>query len=379
MLSAIIVAAGKGERMGGVKKQFLPLNGIPLFLHSVKAFLNTGADEIIITVPQEDLCQVQQWLTEYQMPKSCQVVAGGASRQESVKNAFAHCHIDSGLVAIHDAARPFIQTEDIVAVCRRAETCGAATLGVPVSDTVKQVENETITATLNRNILYLAQTPQVFRKTLYQKALLQSCGNYTDDCQLLEQIGFPVKMVIGSPNNRKLTTQEDLNFLNKDKRNECFMRIGHGYDVHQLVEDRRLILCGIEIPYENGLLGHSDADVATHALIDSLLGAAALGDIGKWFPDNDDKWKGADSLCLLKTVWEHLQDSGYQIQNFDLTILAQQPKLSPYISMMKQKLAQTLSISIEQINIKATTEEKLGFTGRKEGIAAHCVALLNCQ
>lgn len=383
MLSVIIVAAGKGSRMGCVKKQFLPFQGMPLFLHSVNAFIKAGAEEIWIAVPKEDLTLAKEWLIKYQMPEFCRVVSGGESRQESVKIAFSHCHIDSGLIAIHDAARPFIRAEEIQSVCRAAKASGAAILGTPVSDTVKQVENGAITKTIPREQIYLAQTPQIFRKSLYQTAIADAHADYTDDAQLFESMGIPVQMVAGSSHNRKLTTPEDLQFLEdqskKREPKERQLRIGHGYDVHRLVTDRPLILCGVQIPYEKGLLGHSDADVAAHALMDALLGAAAFGDIGQWFPDTDVQWKDANSLAMLKMVIKQIASLGYSVQNLDLTILAQQPKLSPYLPEMRKNLSSCLGISQCQTNIKATTEEGLGFTGQKEGIAAHCVLLLDCQ
>lgn len=377
MLSVIIVAAGKGERMGGVKKQFLPLNGMPLFLHSVKMFSKIGAEEIIIAVPKEDVDLVKNLLLKYGVSTSCKIVAGGKSRQESVKLAFAECTKDSGLIAIHDAARPFVEYKDVLAVCKDAEECGAATLAVSVSDTVKEAKDGFITATIPRESLYLAQTPQVFKKFLYQKALSQTNGDYTDDCQLFEQIGISVKITLGSVANKKITTIEDKTLLNDYSGGKNNMRIGHGYDVHRFTQNRPLILCGIEIPYDEGLLGHSDADVATHALMDALLGAAALGDIGMLFPDTDSTWKNVSSLSLLDIVMEKIHLNGYNVQNIDLTIIAQQPKISPYIANMKEKLSQKLKISKNQINIKATTEEGLGFTGQKEGVSAHCVVLLD--
>lgn len=376
MLSVIIVAAGKGERMGGVKKQFLPLNGMPLFLHSVKLFSKIGAEEIIIAVPKEDVNLAKDLLLKYGLSASCKIVSGGKSRQESVKLAFCECAKDSGLIAIHDAARPFVKYEDVLAVCNDAEEYGAATLAVSVPDTVKEAKEEFITATIPRENIYLAQTPQVFKKSLYQKALSQTREGYTDDCQLLEQIGISVKITQGSLSNKKITTIEDKTLLSNYGGGKNNMRIGHGYDVHRFAKNRLLILCGVEIPYEEGLLGHSDADVATHALMDALLGAAAMGDIGRLFPDTDSKWKDVSSLSLLDIVMNKIHLNGYHIQNIDLTIIAQQPKISPYIDNMKEKLSQKLQISENQINIKATTEEGLGFTGRKEGISAHCVVLL---
>jgi len=203
--------------------------------------------------------------------------------------------------------------------------------------------------------------------------------DFTDDCQLFEQAGHPVRLVPGLDTNLKLTTPEDIRLaeaLLTDRKEIGAMRIGHGYDVHKLVEGRPLILGGVSIPWEKGLLGHSDADVLTHAVMDALLGAAALGDIGGLFPDTDPAYAGADSIQLLRQVMARVRQEGYALGNLDVTVLAQQPKLKPYIPAMRACLADACGVPIEQISIKATTEEGLGFTGSGEGMAAHAVCLL---
>ena len=212
-----------------------------------------------------------------------------------------------------------------------------------------------------------------------EEELLAQNVTITDDAMLVERYtDVPVKMAMGAYTNIKITTPEDLpaaEAILKQKRGG-WMRIGHGYDVHRLASDRKLVLGGTEIPYEKGLLGHSDADVLTHAVMDALLGAAALGDIGTWFPDTDPTYKGADSILLLQEVVRLLQKHDYQIANIDATILAQEPKLKPYIQSMRSRLADAMGITLDQVSIKATTEEGLGFTGEKQGIAVHAVCLL---
>ena len=214
---------------------------------------------------------------------------------------------------------------------------------------------------------------------LYLKACETAEGDYTDDAQLLDAIGIKPHITIGEYSNIKITTAEDIDMARSligGKSAVCTPRIGHGYDVHRLVSGRALVLGGVNIPYEKGLLGHSDADVLTHALMDALLGAAALGDIGKLFPDSDDKYAGADSIELLKNVVKLLDENGYTIVNTDVTVIAQSPKLSSYIDDMRARLSQAMNISMNSVSVKATTEERLGFTGSGEGIAAHAVAMI---
>ena len=278
------------------------------------------------------------------------------------------------LVAIHDAARPFVSREVITAALRAAACTGAAAPAVPVKDTIKVADAQgRVQATPDRATLYAVQTPQCFSRRLYLQALEQVTGDkaslVTDDCSLFELAGLPVTLTQGSYDNYKITTKEDL-------QKEKTMRIGHGYDVHRLVEGRKLILGGVEIPYEKGLLGHSDADVLLHAVMDAVLGAAALGDIGKHFPDTDPAYKGADSMALTRAVADMIREKGYRVGNIDATILCQAPKLAPHIAAMRRNIADAFGIPVETVSVKATTEEHLGFTGKGEGIAVHAVTLL---
>ena len=255
----------------------------------------------------------------------------------------------------------------IKAVAEKAGETGAAIAAVPPKDTIRHIEE----GTLDRSRLCCVQTPQGFRMELLKKAFEKAAadGFYgTDDASLVERLGHAVAIVPGEYSNIKITTPEDLTME---------MRIGTGYDVHKLVEERDLILGGVTIPYEKGLLGHSDADVLTHALMDALLGAAALGDIGKLFPDNDDSFKGISSIELLRRVKSVLDDKGYSLGNADVTVICQKPKLAGYIDEMRVNIAAALETDVDRISIKATTTEKLGFTGRGEGIAAEAVCILN--
>lgn len=284
------------------------------------------------------------------------------------------------------ARAPLIRPEKIDETVEAAWRYKAAAAAVPVKDTVKIADDGCfIKETPDRSRLWYVQTPQVFETSLYLKAMKQADEkgeSFTDDCRLVEQTGHKVYLVKSDYDNIKITTPEDIDYVKsvianrKQTQRGDIMRIGHGYDVHRLAEGRRLILGGVDIPFDKGLLAHSDGDVLIHAVIDSVLGASALGDIGTLFPDTDDAYSGADSVTLLKKAAEKVSLSGYRIGNIDAVIVAQQPKLAPFIEKMRGMLARALDIDINQISIKATTEEKLGFTGDGSGIAAHAVCLL---
>ncbi len=370
-ISAIIAAAGSSTRMG-FNKLFAKIGADDVISLSIrKLSLNSQISNIVIVTKPELSEQIDTICKKECGEKPYRIVFGADTRQESVFNGIRVCDEDTDLFVIHDGARPFVTDEEINAVICDANTFGAATLAVPVKDTVKVTDDTgVIVGTPNRSSLYLAQTPQVFKSDIYKKAM-NNCQNlYTDDCALVESIGQKVKITVGKYSNIKITTIEDLRPL------EAVMRIGHGYDVHRLVENRKLILGGVLIPYEKGLLGHSDADVLVHSIMDAILGALALGDIGKLFPDNDPSFKDIDSMVLLKKVYEKMCEKGYSVSNIDCTIVAQAPKLLPYIQEMRNNVAKVLCCDIDVVNIKATTEEKLGFTGSGEGISVHAVALI---
>lgn len=369
-VAAIIVAAGNSTRMG-FDKLLYDLDGQTVLEKSLHAFdQNPAIDELIVVVG-ENAEKAEPLLKTLHKP--ARLVNGGATRALSVQNGLAETRAD--FVAVHDAARPFVSQSVITAALNAAFRMGAAAPAVPVKDTVKVIGADgMVKYTPDRSGLYAVQTPQCFRTELYRKALRAvSGGEVTDDCSILEMAGVPVQLTQGDYANYKITTREDLPAY----REERHMRIGHGYDVHRLTENRRLILGGVDIPYEKGLLGHSDADVLAHAVMDALLGAAALGDIGHLFPDNDPAYSGADSIGLLRQVKEVLTREGWRVENLDATILCQAPKLATHIAAMRENLAQALEMDVQAVSVKATTEEKLGFTGAGEGIAAHCVCLLS--
>lgn len=383
-VTAVIVAAGASSRMGGISKQLLSLGGKTVLCRCLETFGKVPeVRQIILVVREEEREQVGKEVELAGVPQPVLLAPGGATRQQSVYHGVALADRRAEYVAVHDGARPFVSPADISRVIKDAVTYGAAALAVPVKDTIKQADAQGfVTRTPERSSLWGVQTPQVFQKDIYLKALdaaKQTGADYTDDCQLLEKAGFPVHLLLGSYQNIKITTKEDIKsaegFL-QDKKEARAMRIGHGYDVHRLVEGRPLIVGGVRIPHEKGLLGHSDADVLAHAVSDALLGAAGLGDIGLLFPDQDDRFLNADSIGLLRQVAQHLAEHGFRPVNIDATVLAQRPKLRPFIQEMRNCLAEACGLPVDAVSVKATTEEKLGFTGREEGIAAHAVCLI---
>ena len=381
-VSAVLVAAGSSTRMGFDKLSF-DLGGETVVQRSIRAFAECPLVSEIVLVAGKNREFLEQQAAACTKP--VQVVQGGATRAESAKNGVLAAHGE--LVAVHDAARPFVSQAVITAALEAAAACGAAAPAVPVKDTVKRAvrgdgktvpEHCMVADTPDRSTLYAVQTPQCFDRAAYLAALdeldAEKARLVTDDCSLFELTGRPVQLTQGDYANLKITTREDLPRAEQKEGND--MRIGHGYDVHRLVEDRKLILGGVEVPFEKGLLGHSDADVLAHAVMDAVLGAAALGDIGKHFPDTDPAYADADSLQLAQHVARIMREKGWKIVNIDSTLLCQKPKLAPYIPAMRENLAAAFGMPVDAVSVKATTEEHLGFTGEGLGIAAHAVALI---
>ena len=381
-VSAVLVAAGSSTRMGFDKLSF-DLGGETVLHRSIRAFERCPDVTEIVLVAGKNRAFVEQQAADCAKP--VRIVPGGATRAESAKNGVLAAAGE--IVAVHDAARPFVSQAVIAAALAAAARCGAAAPAVPVKDTIKLAargDGKTVPdacpvqATPDRSTLYAVQTPQCFDRAAYLAALEEldeeKARLVTDDCSLFELTGRPVQLTQGDYANLKITTREDL--PRPEQKEEHKMRIGHGYDVHRLVEDRKLILGGVDVPFEKGLLGHSDADVLTHAVMDAVLGAAALGDIGQHFPDNDPAYAGADSLKLASHVAQILKEHGYRIENIDATILCQRPKLAPHIPAMRANLAAAFGLPADAVSVKATTEEHLGFTGEGLGIAAHAVALI---
>jgi len=377
--NAVILCAGNSMRMGGKQsKIFQKISGKTVYEHTLLAFEQSPyIFSVTVVCRAEDENELRCLSGAYK--KVQKFVSGGMTRQQSVQNALAQFPA-SGFIVIHDGARPAVKPDEIDRVCADAVRHQASALAVYAKDTFKTADPDLfITSTVPRENLLHVQTPQVFSLALYKEAFncaLEKGLDFTDDCQLLEQYGQKVHLVIGSHQNVKITTPEDTLAVQAYIGRENSMRIGHGYDVHKLVEGRKLILGGTEIPFEKGLLGHSDADVLLHAVSDALLGAATLGDIGKLFPDTDERYKGADSLLLLKEAARAVHAAGFTVSNIDCTVLAQRPKLAPYINEMRRHIAEAVHVALSAVSVKATTEEGLGFTGDGSGIAAHVVCLL---
>lgn len=373
-VSVVVLCAGRSSRMGGVDKMFLPIAGIPAVIRTLMSAARCKYAKQVIAVTQtESRPMLEECLERYGV--KADVVTGGSERCISALNGAkaAVCRF----VAITDGARPLIKPENIDSVCEAAFEFGAAALGVDMTDTVKRVDDGFICGTVDRSELVRIQSPQVFEREKYVKyaeTALKSSVAFTDDCSILEHFGEKVKLVYGRSDNVKITVAEDVEMCSK--LIGCSpVSVGHGYDVHKLAPERELWLCGEKIECDLGLLGHSDADVALHALIDAMLGAAAMGDIGAMFPDTDEKYRGISSIVLLKSAATAIFEN-YRFGNCDLTIIAQKPKLSPYIKKMKANIADALCVPADSVNVKATTEEGLGFTGAAEGIAAHAVCIL---
>ena len=383
-IGVVLPAAGFGSRMGtDVPKQFLELAGEPILIRTIRVFLDhPDVDVIAIVLPAEHLDTARKQILDSfaQNQEQLLFTIGGDTRQQSVHNGLDALPADIYGILVHDGARPMLTTAVIDRCIEGINEHGAVIAAVPVKDTLKEVEQTTITRTVNRARLWQAQTPQAMRRELLEQAFAHAAATDfigTDEASLLEHAGIAVHVVEGSEQNIKITRPDDLvlasGLLQKGK---TVMKIGHGFDAHQLVEERKLILGGVEIPYHLGLAGHSDADVLTHALMDAILGALGAGDIGRHFPDSDDNYRGADSLKLLEHVMELAHAQNIELGNCDLTIICQQPKLAPYLAAMKTHLAAACDTAEENINIKATTTEKMGFTGRGEGISAHAVVLM---
>ena len=376
---AVVVAAGRGERTGlPYNKVFHPIGGEAALNRCLRALERASVFEGVVLVLGERDFEAYSELTNKhgQPPLVKRVAKGGANRQQSVLNGLKALPEGVDIVAVHDAARPFVSPEVVRATVDSALLYGSGVAATGVTDTIKRVNADNIaTETLIREELRAVQTPQTFRLDWLMQAHLRAAEaglNATDDAALVEALGKPVYLTVaqGGQANVKLTTNDDICAVGGNAR------AGTGYDVHRLVQGRALILCGVKIPFEMGLLGHSDADVAAHAAIDALLGAAAMGDIGMHFPDGDERYSGADSMALLREVAGKLRAAGFSPGNIDITIVAQRPKLAPYIKLMRANMARALGIDISLVSVKATTTEGLGFEGEGLGISAQAAAII---
>ncbi|HQK99411.1 MAG TPA: 2-C-methyl-D-erythritol 4-phosphate cytidylyltransferase [Smithellaceae bacterium] len=383
--AAIICAGGSGRRFGGDQaKQYRMLGERPVLAHTLGVFCAAPAvDQIIVVVPVADLDFVREKIVSfYGLNRIAAVVAGGERRQDSVYNGLQAVSRPCDFVIVHDGVRPLVTEAMIGRVLEAASTTGAACAGVRATDTIKKASADgRVEQTLPREALWLVQTPQAFSFDLLCRAHEQAArDDYTgtDDASLVEHAGGIVTMVEGAAFNIKITTPEDLAMaarrMTSERGDSRPIRAGFGYDSHRLVENRKLILGGVDIPFSRGLAGHSDADALVHAIGDALLGAAALGDIGRHFPDTDPAYANADSLVLLSRIKTLLDGAGLVVSHVDATVILEKPKLAPHADAMRANLARTLGIAVSRISIKAKTNEGMGFVGRGEGIAVFASA-----
>ncbi len=390
-IGTVLVAAGSSTRLGdATPKQFQLLGLEPMFVRALRPLLEVSTEAIIVA-PAEHVSTAEGFLRDSGWPdgdmfdgKRVAVVEGGERRQDSVVRGLAALSDTVDVVLVHDAARPFASRELVARVVDAVAACGAAVPVAPVPDTVKRVEGADVVATLDRAVLGLAQTPQGFRRTVLDEAY-RALGDavVTDDAQAVEMVGQRVAVVEGDAGNVKVTTPLDLEIAAARAGRELGLpagaRVGTGNDTHRLVEGRRLVLAGVEIPFEKGLDGWSDADVATHAVMDALLGAVAAGDIGRHFPPGDSEYKDVSSLALLERVVAIVAGMGYAATNIDVTIVAESPRLTPHVPDMRQALADVLGIDEDAVSVKATTTEGTGPEGEGLAISATAVAVVQSK
>lgn len=375
---ALIVAAGRGSRFGQeTPKQYLPLGGQAVLRHAVKAFLGHGdVDAVAVVIHPDDRTLYDAAAGDLPLLAP---VAGGPERQDSVRLGLESlAEMAPSQVLIHDAARPFVSPELISRVLAALEDAPGALPGLAVADTLKRTDGGKVAGTVARDDLCRAQTPQGFRYQEILSAHHAAAGRaLTDDAAVAEAAGLEVVVVPGDPANEKITTEEDLRQAESRLAAARETRVGQGFDVHRFCEGDSITLCGVEIPHDRGLQGHSDADVALHALTDALLGALGAGDIGSHFPPSDPRWRGAPSRLFLEHAAELLSVRQGRVLHLDLTVICEAPKIGPHREALRARTADLLGLSLDRVSVKATTTEGLGFTGRGEGIAAQAVATIS--
>jgi 2-C-methyl-D-erythritol 4-phosphate cytidylyltransferase / 2-C-methyl-D-erythritol 2,4-cyclodiphosphate synthase len=386
-VTAIVAAGGRGLRVGGARpKQLLEVGGRAILERSVALFVDHPAiSDVVVALPRALVDDVPGYLSGTGKP--LRVVEGGPRRQDSVANAFRAANPQSDILVIHDAARPFASADLVSRTIAAAAETGAAVAAIQARDTVKRVgvgPAHLVAETLARESIYLAQTPQAFQRRVLEDALAIG-GDATDEAALAERAGHAVRIVEGEPSNVKITTPADLAIAEvlasereavEGAKLTRTGRAGIGYDLHRLVEGRPLVLGGVTIPFERGLAGHSDADALCHAIIEAMLGAAAAGNIGAHFPDTDPVWHNASSIDLLHRAAGIVRALGLELGNVDATIVAERPKLAPYIDAMRANLARALDVDVGRVSVKGKTNEGVGALGRSEAIAVHAIALL---
>ena len=389
-VTAIVAAGGRGERLGASQpKQLLVVGGRSILERSVQLLVaHPAVDEVVVALPPDLAAQPPDWLTR--PGKAVRVVPGGPRRQDSVAHAFAAISAQTDIVVIHDAARPFASASLVSRAIAAAVDTGAALAALPARDTVKRAEHVEgqaqagpyVRETLPRDTIHLAQTPQAFRREVLASALAygsREAIDATDEATLAERAGHRVRLIEGEMTNIKITTQEDLAMAEvlAHPAGQVAGRAGIGYDIHRLVEGRPLILGGVTIPFERGLVGYSDADALCHAITEAILGAAAAGDIGRHFPNSDPRWKDASSIDLLRRAAAVIAQCGLRVENVDASILAERPRLAPFVDQMRANVAAALGVEVGRVSVKGKSNEGVGEIGRGEAIAVHATAFLH--
>jgi 2-C-methyl-D-erythritol 4-phosphate cytidylyltransferase/2-C-methyl-D-erythritol 2,4-cyclodiphosphate synthase len=383
---AILPAAGRGARFGSAENKVLrPIGGIPIVTRTALAF-GSLVDSIIVASRENELDAIRDAILPYWSPNLAELTfaAGGETRQDSVRNALITLNSDDdSIVLVHDAARPLVSPGIIRRCIESAKAYGSGVAAIPVFDTLKRADNRAvIVSSVERENCWSMQTPQTFRLDLLRAASdkAQTDGfQGTDEASIVDRIAIEgVRLVLGSRENIKITTPDDFEFAQRWLNGSTLpdIRVGFGYDIHRLVPGRQLWLGGVQFDYSLGLDGHSDADVVLHAICDALLGAAGLPDIGVLFPNTDDSYKGASSVALLEVVRTRIGQEGFAVNNVDCTLIAEKPKISGKSAQMRQIIADSLHIDMHRVNVKATTQEKIGALGAGEGIACHATACL---
>lgn len=386
-VAAIIAAGGRGLRAGGgVPKQLRSIGGRTLLEHALAPFdRSVRVAEIVVVLPPESMADPPIGFQAVETP--LRVVAGGRRRQDSVAAGLDAVGDAASLVLVHDAARPFCSQALIGRVIDAAAEAGAAVPAVRATDTVKQSADAdghaVVAATLPRERIHLAQTPQGFRIDVLRAAVAlgRSGADATDEALLAERAGYAVRLVEGDPENVKITTPADLDraagrMARARVAPAVAVRVGIGYDLHRTVAGRPLILAGVHVPHDRGLDGHSDADAVCHALIDAVLGGAAAGDVGQHFSNRDPRWKGASSIDLLERAVAIVRERGYAVGNADVVVIAERPRIGPHAAAMRERLAEALEVAVAAVSVKAKTGEGVDAVGRGEAIAVHAVATL---
>ncbi|MDO6522389.1 bifunctional 2-C-methyl-D-erythritol 4-phosphate cytidylyltransferase/2-C-methyl-D-erythritol 2,4-cyclodiphosphate synthase [Shimia thalassica] len=370
-VAAVIVAAGRGTRAGaGIPKQWRPLAGLRVADWAIKAFTNhPQIDHVVAVVHPDD--------TEFTRSLDVETVSGGATRDQSVRaglEALAGRGFDA--VLIHDVARAGVSAEIITDVIAALGQSAGAAPALAVTDALWRGQNGTVSGTQDREGLFRAQTPQGFRFEDILSAHRTHAGGAADDVEVARAAGLDVAIVAGNEANLKITTPGDFARMERILRGQMDIRLGNGFDVHAFEDGDHVVLCGVRVPHTHGLKGHSDADVGMHAVTDAIYGALAEGDIGRHFPPSEAEWKDADSAHFLDHAVKLATQKGFAISNVDCTLICERPKIGPHATAMMQRMSEIMGLDADRISVKATTSERLGFTGREEGIAAIATATL---